>query len=172
MKIKFILFSLLALTLTGCAPKAYPLKGTYTNGNYEQLSDKTKDQVWDNIIDFFAKNGIGIKIIDRSSGLIISGETTLTWSYENSKGELLNKDAWVAIYKIYDPGSRIVYKPYLVTGEWNIRIKEQSGKTLININLVNPSYTLSQTSASKSIFQKGYLQSTGNFEKWVYGNIK
>jgi hypothetical protein len=172
MKIAFIWFSLFTLTMISCTPKVYPLKGTYTNGNFEQYSDKSKDKVWDNIIDFFAKNGISIKIIDRSSGLIISGETSLTWSFENNKGQLEKKDAWVAIYRMYDPGSRLTYKPYLVTGEWNIRIKEQNEKTLININLVNPSYTLTITSPNKTSFQKGYLQSTGNFEKWVYENIK
>ena len=172
MKITFLLSAFLIVLATSCTPKAYPLKGTYTNGNFEAYSEKSKDAVWDNIIEFFAKNGISIRIIDRSSGLIVSGETELTWSFENKKGELENKDAWVAIYRLYDPGSRQTYKPYLVTGEWNIRIKEQNNKTLININLVNPTYTRVMTSPVKTTFQKGYVQSTGVFEKWVYEKIK
>ncbi|MBL0337317.1 MAG: hypothetical protein IPP73_18915 [Chitinophagaceae bacterium] len=172
MNIKILIPILFIILFSSCATKIYPLKGTYTNGNFEQITDKSKDQVWENIIDFFSKNGISIRIIARSSGLIISGESSLTWSYENSNGILDTPEACVAIYKLYDPGSRTIFKPYSVTGEWNIRIKEQNGKTLVNINLVNPSYTLAQTSANRTIFQKGYLQSTGNFEKWVYDNIK
>ena len=86
--------------------KVIPLKGTYSDGNFEGYSDKRKDIVWDNIINFFAKSGISIRIIDRSSGLITSEESSIEFTRENTKGELLKKDAWVVIYKLIDPNKK------------------------------------------------------------------
>ena len=81
-----LLISIAAL-LFGCVSyKTVPLKNTYTNGNFEAASENTKEKVWDNIIDFFSKNGLSIRIIDRSSGLIVSNETALTWTYETKEG--------------------------------------------------------------------------------------
>ncbi len=82
------------------------MKGTYSDGNFEGYSDKRKDIVWDNIINFFAKSGISIRIIDRSSGLITSEESSIEFTRENTKGELLKKDAWVVIYKLIDPNKK------------------------------------------------------------------
>ena len=82
------------------------MKGTYSDGNFEGYSDKSKDIVWDNIIDFFAKSGISIRIIDKSSGIITSGEGSIPFTRENTKGELIKKDAWVVIYKLIDPNKK------------------------------------------------------------------
>jgi hypothetical protein len=166
----------LTTLIVSCTYKTVPLKGKYSDGNFEAYSDKSKDQVWENIIDFFSKKGLSIKIIDRSSGLIVSGESVLPWSYEDKNGKVEKKDAWVVIQKIIDPGTRKPIMPFRVTGEWNIRIKEKDGKTLIAINLVNPSYASSGAYGSPSktptMFEQGTLQSTGNFEKLVYEQIK
>ncbi|MEP7373199.1 MAG: hypothetical protein ABI675_07375 [Chitinophagaceae bacterium] len=89
---KVLLYSLTFLLLSSCTSyKTIALKGSYSDGNFEAYSEKNKDQVWDNLIDFFAKNGISIRIIDRSSGLITSGETRAPITRENSKGELIDK---------------------------------------------------------------------------------
>lgn len=136
------------------------MKGTYSDGNFEGYSDKRKDIVWDNIINFFAKSGISIRIIDRSSGLITSEESSIEFTRENTKGELLKKDAWVVIYKLIDPNTKKQIPYYNVTAEWNVRIKESSGKTLINVNLVNPGYSVSELASSKKFFTKGTFQST------------
>jgi hypothetical protein len=158
--------------LTSCAPKVYKLQGTYSNGNFEQVSDKSREQVWSNIIDFFAKNGISIKIIDKSSGLITSDVTAFTWTYEKVKGGLENSNAWVVIEKIVDPESMKTLSPYQITGEWNIRVKDApGGKTLININLVNPRYSTLAGRIPTS-FNPGTLQSTGKFENWIFDTIK
>ena len=86
-----------------CTPKVIALKGTYPDKPFELSVDKSKDAVWDNIIDFFATKGLSIKLIDRSSGLIVSEKTALVWSYENSKGQLEKPSAWVVIPKLIDP---------------------------------------------------------------------
>jgi len=170
---KLLISLLVTVAFISCEMKVIPLKGKYTDGNFEAYSDKSKDVVWDNLIDFFAKRGISIKIIDRSSGLIIAGATRMPWSYENSKGIIIHKDAWIVIRKVIDPGSRKPIDPISVSGEWNVRIKEMSGKTLINVNLVNPEYSYSyQSRNTQTTFKPGAFQSTGNFEKMIYDQVK
>jgi hypothetical protein len=152
--------------------KTIPLKNTYSNGNFEKTADAMKDTVWDNIIDFFAKNGLPIKLIDRSSGLIISSESYLTWTFENNKGQLQNPKAWVVLAKQINPNNKQPIKYQSVTGEWNIRIKSISDhQTLINVNLVNTKYS-SPFSETVKQFTPGTFQSTGVFENWIYETIK
>lgn len=169
-----ILFSLLlSFALLGCmSTKSIPLKGTYTNGNFEATTPTPKDKVWDNIVDFFSKKGLSIKIIDRSSGLIVSDETALTWSYEDKNGKLVHPDAWVAIKKILVSGSNTPIKPNIITGEWNIRIKgAPNNQTSIAVNLVNQRY-INQFAITPTAFSQGGIQSTGVFEKMIYDQIK
>lgn len=168
---KFIYLFALSLILS-CTFKTVPLKGNYSDGNFEGYSEKSKEVVWDNIIDFFAKNGLSIHVIDKSSGLITSGKSLVPYTKENSKGELINKDAWVVIHKIIDPGSRKSIAYYNVTAEWNVRIKEMDSRTVINVNLVNPSYAITDQGASNRMFNKGSFQSTGVFEKLIYDKVK
>lgn len=168
---QFLIFCTFLFT-TSCQYKVVPLKGAYSNGNFEAYSEKSKEQVWDNIIDFFAKNGISIRIIDKSSGLIISGSTRLSWTYEDKNGKPANSSSWVVIQKLIDPGSKKPVNPLGIYGEWNIRIKEQNGKTLVNVNLVNPSYTYFLGGEKSQSFKKGAYQSSEIFEKWIYEQIK
>jgi|ERR1035437_11202409 hypothetical protein len=159
--------------LTGCAIKTTPIKGTYLDKPYAIISDKSKDQVWDKIIDFFAQKGLSIKIIDRSSGLIISDKSALTWTFEDSKGKLINPNAWIVIEKSIDPGPNKIIKPSSVAGDWNVRIKElPNNKTSINVNLVN--IKAKRAYASKYGISEYEIKalSTGNFEKLISDQIK
>jgi hypothetical protein len=152
--------------------KTIPLKGTYSNGNFEKTTSMSKDAVWENIIEFFAKNGLPIKLIDRSSGLIISNESYLTWTFENSKGQLQNPQAWVVLAKQINPNNKTPIKYQVVTGEWNVRIKSTpANETLINVNLVNVKYT-SMFTTTATQFIPGMFQSTGVFENRIYDTIK
>ncbi len=166
---------LLCIIFSSCTPvKFIPLKNSYADKPFEQTVDKSKDQVWENIIDFFAKNGLSIRLIDRTSGLIISDKTALKWTYEKKDGSLEFPLAWAAVPKVINTGNNMPYKFLTVNGDWNIRIKESSGGTLININLVNincyaSAYTLASNSPS-AITVAG-VKSTGNFEKLIFDNI-
>ena len=170
----------MALTLVNflfsCEPQykvIYP-KGKYLQTPYIVESDKSKDQVWQNIIDFFGQKGIGIKIIDRSSGLITTDAYRMPFTYEDSKGNLVDKGAYLVISKIVSHGfngaTSTTLEPYYVTAEWNIIIKEENGKTLININIVNPKY--SDISRTNEPFSTGGCLSTGVFEKTIADIIK
>lgn len=171
MKYIFIL-----LVFYSCTPfRVMPLKNTYAEKPFEQTVNKSKEVVWENIIDFFAKNGLSIKIIDKSSGLIISDKTTLKWTYELKDGKLEFPHAWVAVPKVINTGNNMPQKYLSVFGDWNVRIKETTEGTLINVNLVNincftNTYQLGSTSPA-SVPVQG-VKSTGVFEKMIYDNMK
>jgi hypothetical protein len=167
--------SILLLSLIGCTTtKIVPLKGVYENKPFEIISDTPKDQVWDKIIDFFAQNGLSIKIIDRSSGLIISDRSSLNWTFENNNGELIKPLASVVIEKIIDIGTKKPIRPSSVTGDWNIRIKQlPDNKTSINVNLLHieaTGYTIKFGEGVTQYAIKG--KSTGNFEKLISDKVK
>ena len=172
MKSKLAICSI--LFLASCvSTKTIAVKGSYLQRPFEVISENSKDAVWDKLIDLFAQKGLSIKIIDRSSGLIISEETALLWSWEDAKGTAQKREAWVVIPKVIDIANKKPIKPYRVTGEWNVRIKQNSeGKTVINVNLVNfkaienPRTTLYPQTALTG------AQSTGIFEKIIADSIQ
>jgi hypothetical protein len=163
------------LLLFSCSPKIVPIKGSYQNKPFEMVSNNSKDVVWDKIIDLFAQTGFSIKIIDRSSGLIISDKGSLKYSRENKKGELRDKNAWVVLDAVYQSGSTYLVPISSVTGEWNVRIKDaDAGKTNININLVNIAAYYMQGTGPYAVPQvlRVNAKSTGNFEKLISDKIK
>ena len=85
--------------LTSCASKVIPLKGSYPTTPIEITSTKSFDDVWDNLVDMFAQKGLSIKIIDRSSGLIVSDRSKLSTTIENKKGGLQDPTAFIVVPK-------------------------------------------------------------------------
>jgi hypothetical protein len=171
---------IISITLYSCAFKTIPIKGQYPEGPYQDTTTLTKDAVWDKIIDFYAQKGLSIKIIDRSSGLIISDRTVLTTTFEDNKGQPIKPAAWIVLPKTINPNDRKPFAPGLITGEWNIRIKELSDKrTSINVNLVNINGTeeiIAKVGTSykttKQAIPLTRYKSTGNFEKMITEYIK
>lgn len=175
MRLIHCLFVLVVIiSASSCTIKTIPLKGHYSNGNFEAITDKSREQVWDQLIDLFAKNGLPISVIDKSSGLIVSNGAQLTWTYEDKKGNLVNPNASVVIAKLSLNGEELKgARPALIVGSWNVRIKSVSDKqTMVNINLVNPRITYNTMSTNNTEFNQGSIQSTGNFEKKIFESIK
>lgn len=154
---------LIVFLVFSCTVTNVPLKGTYEKPTFE--TSKSVDEVWTNIIDFFASNGISIKIIDKESGLIISEGNSFKdrYTYEKADGSLFDKSAYIVLNKISYGGEQ--QKPQIVTGEWNIRIKPLNGRTSVAINLVNI-----EASAEQNFVFTG--KSTGEFEKFIFEQIK
>lgn len=150
--------------------KYTPLKGKYFGPPFTIITPTSKDQVWDKLIDLFAQKGLSIKIIDKSSGLIISEKTRMSWTNEKKNGELLNKDAFIAVpLKTYN-GETMRYTG--ITAEWNVRIKSQEdGKTVININVVNIMEEGSELTKYQPV-SVPMARSTGVFENIIVEYIK
>ncbi|RYD54053.1 MAG: hypothetical protein EOP56_19645 [Sphingobacteriales bacterium] len=163
----------LLLFLGACTPTVYKLKGNYGNGNFEQATTKGKEQVWSNLIDFFAKNGLSIKIIDKSSGLITSEPTRLKWSIEDDKGNLYDPNAWVAVAKMKGMNGQVVSTAFRVVAEWNVRVKDgPNGSTLVGVNLVNAQYMTGPAGSPYTLYTPGSIHSTGVFENTIFNAIK
>lgn len=170
---KHLIIALFVLFLISCnSTRIIPIKGTYLTKPYEAQANKDFEDTWDKAIDLFAQNGLSIRLIDKSSGLIISERALLPYTRENRKGELINKDAWVVVDRVENKSTGKLDPISSATGEWNIRIKK--GKTttpIINVNLVNIQVGVL---APPTKFEKGKIivipissKSTGVFEKIV-----
>lgn len=173
-RIAFQLFFLVTL-LSSCGMKIYPSKGEYPKPPIVHYSSKSFSDVWDNIIDLFAQNGIPIAVIDRSSGLIVSTPTILSWSTEDDNGVLQLKGASVVIDRVFFNGRRFLQSPTGVTGRWNIRIKESNGRTSVNVNLtdITAFNTITDKYGSRDVTNKNYNpKTTGNFERRIYNAVK
>lgn len=185
---KVFFYASILLFINSCATvKTFPLKGQYPTTPIVFNSENSFDKTWDNLIDVFAQKGLSIKIIDRASGLIISSKSLLTASMEDKDGKLVNKDAFIAIpaYSAYGrriPVSSSTTGPYAtqaqtlanpVYGEWNVRIKANGKGSTINVNIINLTYDVYNSTlkmnTEKTLFE---YKSTGNFEKILSDLIK
>jgi hypothetical protein len=178
MKKFLIYFSAILFFSSACTPKLYPLKGTYPPTPIIYNSSNTFEKVWEKTIDFFAQTGLPIRIIDKSSGLIISEQSKLTWSFEDKKGILKNSKAYVALPSIMNQDAGKPWEPSLVTGKWNIRVKAlPEGGCSVNVNLYDIEATYGR--AYYSYYSHGIIEpikldgrTTGLFEKDLSDLVK
>lgn len=183
---RLILIPLIALA-SCAATKPIPLKGSYPATPIEIKTSQTFDQTWDKLIDLFSQRGISIKIIDRSSGLIVSERTALKTTIEDDKGVLDESTAWIVVPKQknqatgrYEPlsgSSSGVYAkkmiPNDVIGDWNVRIKKTETGCTINVNITNVRYEeYAPGSNYKREITMQFHKSTGVFEKMISDYIK
>ena len=131
---KLLILFVVTFTFTSCA-RLVPLKGTYQQG-YEFTTELPKEQVWRNLIGFFTKRGIGIKIIDKQSGLLITDRYKYDYTTEDNLGNLVNPDSPL-VMETYKSG--LLYKSsYDITAEFNVVINDlANSKTEIKVNIVN-----------------------------------
>jgi hypothetical protein len=167
------------LLLTSCAPTFYPIKGSSTPSNF--IVDKPIDTVWSRIIDVFASKGFSIKIIDKSSGLIVTEKYSFSNSYTNEKLEgtgLFDPTKWVVVQAVMDNNTGNLLSPEKITGEWNVRVKslgEDISKTSVTVNITNLTATVTMPQYSKTaalITRDLQCYSTGVFEKTFAEMIK
>lgn len=164
----------IAIMATSCAPQQMVLKGNYAEKPFEVTINKPIEVVWSNIIDFFATKGISIKIIDKSSGLVVSEKTSFANNYtiENEDGSLKNPSAYIVVapWKYYGA----TFGPQELSAEWNIRIKSlPDNKTSVNVNLTNVqgSYSRSGTQNSEPLYFTYSGKSTGKFEILIVNEL-
>lgn len=134
---------LFGIFLSSCAAKLMvkQLSGQYQDEPFYVFTTKSYDKTWNIMIDFFAKKGIAITTVDKSTGLIVARNqfTTATWTHEEN-GKPINPEAYLVVSTCgYMKG--YTYKdfhPQVVEGDWNVRIREESGgRVSVNINLYN-----------------------------------
>lgn len=172
---KLLVSLILFCCFCSCEAPKMILKGNYQETPYSVETSKSLEEVWSNIIDLFSTHGISIKIIDKSSGLITSDHTSFlnNYTYEDEYGKPINPNAYVVIYKLKN-GFGTPLPPDYIEGDWNIRIKNIDGKTIINVNLVNlrSTFTTQASRYGPSSIINIPVKSTGVFEKVIAESIR
>lgn len=111
----------------------WTVRRSYPKKPFMAYTDKSVDEVWSKVIDIFATKGITIKIIDKASGLIVTEDYSFLKSYtfETVSGKPVNPNAMVVCSRILNGlGEPMI--PEKITGSWNVRVKPENGKTIIN----------------------------------------
>lgn len=186
---KVLAILLSTIILASCSIKEIPIAGTYQKTPVVITSTKSFDQVWDKLIDLFAQRGISIKLIDRSSGLIVSDKTVLQATIEDKNGSLVEPRALIVVPKYKDgstgrylPITGSISGPYAtkvdanpVYGDWNVRIKKTDTGCTINVNIVNVFFYERVNVGYSAIEQARTVskyQTTGIFENDIANFIK
>ena len=174
---KSILFAsaccLMLLTTSCITLKQASITKDYSKNVSSYESNLTVDQLWSNVIDFFSETGVGIQTLDKSSGIIIGQDYNFSGKFtvENEMGELKDSMAWVVCncdtYK--DQNGEIIILPATTSlGNFNVRIKEESGKSKVSINLVNFRFARTYSGLYGIQSTSGFQAfSTGVFEKTI-----
>ncbi|MBA4849514.1 hypothetical protein [Emticicia sp. BO119] len=160
---------LLALCIfSSCQQKLlYPLKGNYP-GNYALVTDRSPDEVWNDILAYCSQSGIELKITDRKSGLIISKWYRLrTYTFENQDGTLQENGADVVI-GCETPGKFIgdCQAPNIIWTNIIFKLNERSSKTALTVRLSDLIAWYSRWEYLKEV------KSTGVLEKQIIERIK
>lgn len=165
--------------IVSCAVKPIALKGNYSKEPHTIFSVNSFENVWDKLIDLFAQVGIGIKLIDKSSGLIVANSTTVGVTYEDKNENLADPTAWIVSSKIYEPGAKKYFYPKTASVEWNVRIKKaDGGGTNINVNItaINSQTSVTQVGPIVAVPTVSLMStqsySTGVFEKKLSDYLK
>jgi hypothetical protein len=156
-----------AVVLSGCATTVVPVKGTYVDKPFEISTEKSKEEVWNKVVDFISVRGIGIKTIDKASGLLVTNMMSFvdSYSYENWDTTLANPGAFVVCDK--PMWGSMLEKPDKISGNWYIHVVESEGRVLVTVILANLEVGYPGDS-SPSVRPK----STGKFEGMIADAVK
>lgn len=119
--------------LCSCAPVIKSLQGGYLN-SHTTTTTTSYDEVWNNVIDYFAYTGITISTMEKASGLIVASKIAVPQTKELN-GKPLDPNAFVVIPDVRN-------YPKLATATFNVRVRDNGESVSITINMhdINASY--------------------------------
>lgn len=173
---KTLLFVLVATGLGGCATYM-PIEGKYHTGPVETTTAKSKDEIWENLMDLVARNGLPVVTLDKASGILIVGPTSLTATRERGRfdrnrsktdARLVRPNAHLVTGYVYG-GGQFTYDPNAL-GRWNVRVRDNGENRLVSVVLFDlkaadvPPPVIRQREQQEA---KARFQSTGNFEQMI-----
>jgi len=159
MKHLFSLLFISSLSFQSCVTHV-PIKGKYQEGSVKSELDRNFESVWESMIDVIAKYGLSVKLIDKSSGLILSDRTSFygNHTYEVKGPKPKDPEAYILTSRTSDDINPAPYRN--VTALYNIRIKPvQGNKSQISVNM--------HSVQVESVTFNFRGLSLHNFEKWV-----
>lgn len=177
MKNKLVAVGIFCLAFISCITlRDIPIQGSYPNPPITEETKTPFDQVWDNLIDYTTQRGLLIKVIDRSSGIIVFEPYNFEGLFSlEKKGRIDDPRAYIVTSGKKLAATSDINGPERVTGSFNFRLKKIAGGTLINVNLVNlKSYgSVAEKSGYSSYYESDFdLRTTGIFEQMIIDRIK
>lgn len=162
MKKTFVIVGIIVLAAFFVSCSSMRLTGKYAGMNHSFAETTLPyEEVWTRVIDYFALSGIPISTIDKSSGLIIASRISFLNHYTREvDGKPLSPDAYVVVPTVRGMLFTIT-PPTSIDGDWNIRIKEQDDRVIVNVNLVNLNAYIIQSAGTRVNIP---VASLGNFE--------
>lgn len=175
---KPLFFVLLAISLSACVTYV-PVEGKYHSGPVETVTAKTKDDIWENLMDLIARNGLPVVTLDKASGIVIGGPASLTATRERGKHDetrsktdsrLVRPNAHLVTGYSYHSG-QFTYDPNGL-GRWNVRVRDNGDQRIVSVGLFDLKAT-DEPSPDKPRNReaKKVIQSTGNFEQMIVDAI-
>jgi len=181
---------LIVLLLASCG-QFVPVKGTYQRGPYSIDTQKSKDEIWENLMDLITKNALSVTLLDKASGVLIVGPTAIEITRElgsydkitrqrsaDEAPQLQLKDAAGVSGYTYRNGS-FSYPETGVT-RWNVRVRDSGDSRTVSVVLYGQ-----RTAAADAFEQAGrstplrptkldggfQVYSTGYFERTIAETI-
>jgi len=148
--------------------KVFPLRGIYPETPIQIRTTKSYDEIWSRLIQIFAQTDLSVRVSDKNAGLIISNPEKLTATYETKEGKVKDTSAFIVVNKVYTPNNNTIAPAQgytTLSGELDVRIKQDSGQLIISIALQHIEYT--EMSIKKYLLQQlpfDTYKSTGIFE--------
>ena len=160
-KIMIISIVCLGIIMTSCL-SSNVLTGTYQE-SFTSKTNKSYDEVWNDVIDFFALSGIPINTFEKASGLIVAHTVKVSVT-EEINGVPVDKNAYIVI-----PDISSMYKAE-ATATFNIRVRDNGDYVQIYVNLhdINAYYIEPLYGYKYPIIGK----STGAFEQKLIDMLK
>ena len=159
---KVLLLVLVSVSLSSCSSSMLLLQGEYPRYNYSIETTLSKDDVWDNIVDWFFDQQISISLIDKQSGIIKSGTISLIdVSAEESDGKPIAPEA----YCVFAGDSFWEWDHIIssITGSVMARVVQNEEKTIVRVILADL-----ECCSRKDTNRYIEVKSTGVFEKsWL-----
>jgi hypothetical protein len=152
--------SLIAVYALACATRPPVQRDIDT----ARIVDKSYDEVWEGVIDFFATNSINIQTIEKDSGIIVSEPMKVSNQGKLIKGIILNNG--ISICDCGEPGLNQLTFLYM---KFNVFIKRiDKDRTSIK---VNTQFTGNYYNALAKVAGTWDCASTGNMEKLIIDSI-
>lgn len=153
---KIIYALVLCMFLSSCATPM--LLGEYPSNAYTITTNKSINDVWDNVVDWFFSTQTPIALIDKDSGIITSGKISLrSFATDERNKAPRDKNQYVVIPEDWTPEGLII------NGKVTGRVKREGEKTKVSVFLGDLE-CIPMIGTVRSV----EIKSTGVFEnKWL-----
>ncbi len=188
---KAVFAALLCVLVLASCGQYIPVRGIYQKGPYSIDTQKSKDEIWENLMDLVTRNALPVTLLDKASGVLIVGPTAIEITRElgpydldsqrrpaDTAPELSLKDAAGVSGYTYQNGSFSYPKTGLT--RWNVRVRDGGDSRTVSVVLYGQrtaagdafEQARGKTSLRPTKLDAGFqVYSTGYFERTIAETI-